>query len=200
MNRKWKNEIKRLGIGQEGLEKLELFQRKLEKWNKVHKITNYGREGIWEQILDSIYPFFHWKIEKGVMVDVGTGAGFPGLVVGLVYPQLKVKLVEPLKKRYSFLSYLKNLTNSSNIQIYPVRVENLSTSQPIDLITSRAVGDYQLLQKLTSHLWGENTRYLFYKGSKTPPPSFSYSQLNRGKRVYYLSIPILRGKKEDNKK
>lgn len=184
---KWKTAVEKLGIDKDALRKLELFSTHLEKWNRVHKLTNYRGGEIWEQIFDSLYPFHHWKIEKGVAVDVGTGAGFPGLVVGLAYPNLNMELVEPLKKRYSFLTYIKTLTGAKNIQISPSRVEKITLPHPVDLITSRAVGNYQLLFNLTSHLRGDSTKYLFYKGKGTPPPPFPHLSLQRDKRVYYLT-------------
>ena len=89
----------------------EKFINELLKWNKVHKLTNYKtKEDIKKQIKDSLYPLNEIKNSK-TAIDIGTGAGFPGLILAMAMPETKWYLVEPLKKRYSFLNYIKTLLN-----------------------------------------------------------------------------------------
>jgi 16S rRNA (guanine527-N7)-methyltransferase len=167
------------------LPKLEFFVEELERWNRVHKLTNYRGEEIWEQIYDSFYPIEQFKLRPKEVVDVGTGAGFPGLVLGILYPKTKFYLVEPLKKRYSFLNYLKSILALPNLEVLPTRVEEVKL-KGIDLITSRAVGDYSLLWTLTSHLRTPTTQLLLYQGPNAPVPTLPHRRLKRGGRIYYL--------------
>jgi len=144
-------------------EKYKIFINELLKWNKTHKLTNYNKEKIYEQIYDSLYPFKYIQNVK-TAIDVGTGAGFPGLILAIENPEIKWYLVEPLKKRYSFLNYIKMLLNLENVEIIPKRIEH-SNLQKVDLITSRAVMKTKDFLNLISPFIKENGTILLYKGS-----------------------------------
>jgi len=72
------------------------------------------------------------------LLDVGSGAGFPGLVIKIVRPELSVTLVEPRRKRVSFLRHVIRELKLSGIEVLPVRVEDLEPEALFPFITSRA--------------------------------------------------------------
>ncbi len=145
-------------------EKLEKFTDELLKWNKTHKFTNYNtKEEIYAQIEDSLYPLDRIK-DKKTAIDIGTGAGFPGLILAISMPETKWYLVEPLKKRYSFLNYLKILLNLKNVTVVPKRLENAEI-EPVELITSRAVMPTEEIIKIADPFLQKNGTILLYKGS-----------------------------------
>ena len=145
-------------------EKFEQFTNELLKWNKIHKLTNYKtKEEIKSQIEDSLYPLERIKNKK-TAIDIGTGAGFPGLILAIAMPDTKWYLVEPLKKRYSFLNYLKILLNLKNVEIVPKRLEESNLPQ-VELITSRAVMPTKEIVKLANPFLQKNGTILLYKGS-----------------------------------
>jgi len=145
-------------------EKFNIFTSELLKWNKVHKFTNYKTpEEIKEQINDSLYPLNKIKDTKTAL-DIGTGAGFPGLVLAMAMPDTQWYLVEPLKKRYSFLNYMKIKLNLSNIKIVPKRLENSQIS-PVELITTRAVMPTSKIIEISKPYLQKNGKILLYKGS-----------------------------------
>ena len=144
-------------------EKFEVFVNELLKWNKVHKLTNYKtKEEIYNQIEDSLYPIEWVKGENAI--DIGTGAGFPGLILAIATPQIQWYLVEPLKKRYSFLNYIKTLIDLKNVKIIPKRLEE-SNLPKVDLITSRAVTKTDTILKISKPFLKKNGKILLYKGS-----------------------------------
>jgi 16S rRNA (guanine527-N7)-methyltransferase len=143
--------------------KYEIFANELLKWNKTHKLTNYNKDEIFTQIEDSLYPLDFIK-EAKTAIDVGTGAGFPGLILAIALPDTKWYLVEPLKKRYSFLNYIKMLLNLENIKIIPKRIEK-SNLEKADLITSRAVMKTKDFLNLVKPFIKNNGTILLYKGS-----------------------------------
>jgi 16S rRNA (guanine527-N7)-methyltransferase len=145
------------------MDKFEIFTNELLKWNKTHKLTNYNKEEILNQINDSLYPINYIKDAKSA-IDVGTGAGFPGLILAMAMPDTKWYLVEPLKKRYSFLNYIKMLLNLENAEIIPKRIEK-SNLQKVDLITSRAVMKTKDFLDLVKPYIKNNGTILLYKGS-----------------------------------
>ena len=144
--------------------KLENFASILNEWNKIHNLTGAKNiDAIYLNIIDSLYPLTFIKIPK-TLLDVGTGAGFPGLVLAIALPDTKVVLAEPLKKRVAFLKYSAMDLSLSNVKVESKRVENIGY-EPFEMISSRAVTNTRLLLDLTSKVSNEATQYLFYKGS-----------------------------------
>jgi len=165
--------------------KFETFTNNLLKWNKTHKLTNYNnKEEIVEQIEDSLYPLEYIKNTK-TAIDIGTGAGFPGLILAIVMPKTKWYLVEPLKKRYSFLNYLKILLNLKNVEIVPKRLEEAALPK-VELITSRAVMPTSEIIKIAKPYLDKNGKILLYKGSNVlnELKGIKANIKNKGKRNY----------------
>ena len=145
--------------------KLEQFASLLHEWNGVHNLTGAKTiDAIYLNIIDSLFPLTFIKTPKTIL-DVGTGAGFPGLVLAIALPDTKVVLAEPLKKRVSFLKYSIIDLSLPNTSVEAKRVEKI-VSEPFELISSRAVTNTNLLLDLTADISDEDTEYLFYKGSK----------------------------------
>ena len=142
---------------------LENFAKLLNEWNKIHNLTGAKTiDAIYKNIVDSLYPLNFIK-EPKTLLDVGTGAGFPGLVLAIALPKTKVVLAEPLKKRVSFLKYAS--IDMENVKVEGKRVESVE-HEAFDLITSRAVTNTKLLLELTKNISSLKTEYLFYKGSR----------------------------------
>jgi 16S rRNA (guanine527-N7)-methyltransferase len=145
--------------------KLEGFASLLHEWNQIHNLSGAKSiDAIYVNIVDSLYPLTFIEKPK-TLLDVGTGAGFPGLVLAIALPDTKVVLAEPLKKRVSFLKYASIDLELTNVTVEAKRVENIE-HEAFDLISSRAVTNTRLLLDLTSKISDAHTEYLFYKGSR----------------------------------
>ena len=145
--------------------KLELFASLLNEWNQIHNLTGAKTiDAIYVNIIDSLYPLTFIEKPKALL-DVGTGAGFPGLVLAIALPQTEVVLAEPLKKRVSFLKYAAIDLELPNVSVEAKRVEQVEYDA-FELITSRAVTNTKLLLDLTKDISDSSTEYLFYKGSR----------------------------------
>ena len=152
-------------LDDEVLSKLEKFAALLHEWNRVHNLTGAKTvEAIYGNIVDSLYPLTFVKRPKSLL-DVGTGAGFPGLVLAVALPDTEVVLAEPLKKRVSFLKYACMDIGIDNVKVEAKRVETVE-HEVFDLISSRAVTNTKLLLELTKAVSDAHTEYLFYKGSR----------------------------------
>ena len=152
-------------LERETIVKLENFASLLHEWNQIHNLTGAKTiDAIYVNIVDSLYPLTFIKKPK-TLLDVGTGAGFPGLVLAIALPDTKVVLAEPLKKRVSFLKYAAIDLELSNVSVEAKRVEQVA-DEAFDLISSRAVTNTKLLLDLTSKISDAQTEYLFYKGSR----------------------------------
>jgi len=144
---------------------IQKYKEHLFKWNKIHNMTGAKDEKtINEFIYDAVFPVsFLPQVES--LMDIGTGAGFPGMILALGLPQTQVTLVEPLTKRASFLQFVKADLGLDNVTVVKKRVENMEP-KIFDIITSRAVTDTKMLLKLSENFRDENSKLLFYKGEK----------------------------------
>ena len=144
---------------------IQKYKEHLFKWNKIHNMTGAKDENaIDEFIYDAVFPVsFLPQVES--LMDIGTGAGFPGMILALGLPQTQVTLVEPLTKRASFLQFIKADLGLKNVTVVKKRVEDMEP-KVFDIITSRAVTDTKMLLKLSENFRDENSKLLFYKGEK----------------------------------
>lgn len=175
-------------------ERCEKFKSLLKEWGRVHNLTSpasLNDSDIEGNIIDSLYPL-KFLNHFDSFADVGTGAGYPGLILAIAKPDISCTLIEPRAKRAAFLSYVKNILGLKNVQVIQKRVEDVATTQ-FELITSRAVTNTELLLDLTKNIADENTAYLFYKGSiceeeiKTNRPH-NYEIISVGDYRNYLYI------------
>ena len=158
-------ESEKIVLESEMLSKLEEFASLLHEWNQIHNLTGAKSiDAIYVNIVDSLYPLTFVK-EPKTLLDVGTGAGFPGLVLAIALPNTEVVLAEPLKKRVSFLKYAAMDLGLSNVKVEAKRVEKVE-HEAFELISSRAVTNTKLLLELTDTISNRDTEYLFYKGSR----------------------------------
>jgi 16S rRNA (guanine527-N7)-methyltransferase len=167
---------------------IQKYKEHLFKWNKIHNLTGAKDEKtIDEFIFDSIYPIsFLPKIKN--LLDIGTGAGFPGMILALGLPETQVTLVEPLAKRAGFLQFVKADLELANVKVVKKRVEDME-SEIFDLVTSRAVTDTDMLLKLSANFRDENSKLLFYKGERVydeVPEGLKYKVIKTKNRHYLL--------------
>lgn len=145
-------------------EDCEVFIKLLQQWGKVHNLSGrLSRSDIEENILDSLYPLGFINKYRS-FADIGTGAGYPGLILAIAQRDIKAHLIEPRIKRVSFLNFVKASLKLENLTIYSSRVEEVKNLE-VELITSRAVTNTSLLLDITKNIKKENSSYLFYKGS-----------------------------------
>lgn len=144
---------------------IQKYKEHLLEWNKTHNLTGAKDEAtIDEFIVDALYPLTFLPKVKNIL-DIGTGAGFPGLILAMALRDTQVTLAEPLKKRASFLQFIKATLGLTNVTVISKRVENIP-SQTFELVTSRAVMDTKLLLELSKNHRDKNSLLLFYKGER----------------------------------
>ncbi|BDY12642.1 16S rRNA (guanine(527)-N(7))-methyltransferase RsmG [Hydrogenimonas cancrithermarum] len=144
---------------------LDAFAKHLMKWNRIHNLTGAKtRTAIDTQILDSIWPLTFLP-ERDSLLDIGTGAGFPGMVLAIALPETECTLCEPLRKRAAFLRFIARELGLKNVTVEAKRVEALEV-RPYTLITSRAVTETPTLIDWSRPFVSEGTQMLFYKGEQ----------------------------------
>lgn len=144
---------------------IQKYKEHLFKWNTIHNLTGAKDEKTLDEfIYDAIFPLSFIPKVKTLM-DIGTGAGFPGMILAFGLPNTEVTLVEPRAKRASFLQFIKADLNLQNVTVVKKRVEDME-AKIFDIITSRAVTDTKMLLKLSEKFRDKNSKLLFYKGEK----------------------------------
>jgi len=167
---------------------IQKYKEHLFKWNKIHNLTGAKDERtIDEFIYDSIFPITFLPKCKNLL-DIGTGAGFPGLILAMGLPNTKVTLVEPLAKRASFLQFIKADLGLENVKVVQKRVEEMP-SEIFELVTSRAVIDTKMLLELSKNFRDEHSMLLFYKGERVYdeiPGDLAHKVIKTQNRHYLL--------------
>ncbi|MDR1910722.1 MAG: 16S rRNA (guanine(527)-N(7))-methyltransferase RsmG [Helicobacteraceae bacterium] len=156
----------RLILFDEFYAKADQFTRMALHWNKTHNLSGAKNDhDIEKHIFDSVYPLsFLGGFES--CLDIGSGAGFPGLVLAMAKPRSRFTLVEPLNKRASFLQFAAAIMHIDNVTVIDKRVEQTPLAL-YDLIASRAVSDAKTIASLAAPFMGERSVLLLYKGKKT---------------------------------
>jgi len=175
------NELFRRGLAGLGLDlpdrqidRLGTYLAELQKWNKrINLVAKAPLETVIEShFLDSLtlLPLVRKCSEPGLM-DVGSGAGFPGLVLKIVCPDLPVILIEPRGKRCSFMRQVIRSLKLKEVSVLETRLErdnpvlsDLQNSMPI--ITSRAFGSVNLFLELAAPFCANGGRVICMKGRK----------------------------------
>jgi len=133
------------------ISKLLIYKELLIKWNKSFNLTSIkNTEVVTHHFLDclSIIPF----IKTSSLLDVGTGAGLPGIIIAIVKPDIKVSLIDKVGKKIAFIKRVVAELEIKNIDTYHERVELLTSEEKYDGIISRAFSNMDDFIKSTKHL------------------------------------------------
>lgn len=153
-------------IKEEQLQKLNNYYNLLKEWNEKINLTRIIEEK--DVYLKHYYDSL--TINRVVdlkniktLCDVGTGAGFPGIVLKIVFPHLKITLVDSLQKRVNYLNEIIKELGLKEIEAIHERGENYKGNY--DVVTSRAVANIEKLLKYTMHLVDKNGIFVAMKGN-----------------------------------
>jgi len=146
---------------------LQLVLKKNQQTN-LTAITNW-EEAVIKHLYDSLmvvrWPF--WPTASKIL-DLGTGAGFPGIPLAILCPQQQYCLVEANKKKAEFLSFIKNELRLDNISVVNDRAENIARQQKYreqyEIVTARAVANTAVLLELAIPLCQKDGYFIAYKG------------------------------------
>ena len=134
------------------------------KWNKTYNLSAIRsiNEGINKHLLDSLSIINY--IGNGKLLDVGSGAGLPGVVISIMKPELSVTVLDSVGKKCRFMQFAKTQLELNNLEVVNTRVEEYQVDECFMQITSRAFAQVDKTLKLTKHLLCDNGVYLLMKG------------------------------------
>ena len=161
--------VSRETISPQLLERLKHYDDVLMDWGARHNLVARSTLPLrWERhFLDSAQLYDLIPVSAKHLVDIGSGAGFPGLVFAAMGFErgLKVTLIESTGKKAAFLQAAATAMDLDNVQVIPSRIENVSVG-PVDILSARALAS---LSKLCAYAHGiaqKNTTLIFPKGGK----------------------------------
>jgi 16S rRNA (guanine527-N7)-methyltransferase len=160
------------GLGQMGMTPSQPQQRKLldylallMKWNRAYNLTAIRdpQEMVSRQLLDSlsILPLVQGK----QILDVGTGAGLPGIPLAICMPDAYFTLLDSNGKKTRFVQQAKMELGLDNLEVHQARVERFEAAKEFDTITSRAFAALPKIVELTARLLSSNGILLAMKGT-----------------------------------
>lgn len=166
----FKEALNKLGIEitEKQLAQFEQYMELLIEWNEKMNLTAITKEEeVWEKhFYDSIAPF--GKLEDISLCDVGSGAGFPGIPLKIVFPSMSLTIVEPLQKRCRFLETVKEELGLEKVEIHAARAEDFvkDNREKFDIVSARAVARLAILLELCAPLVCVDGSFIALKGKQ----------------------------------
>jgi 16S rRNA (guanine527-N7)-methyltransferase len=173
------------------VEKFVAFLRLLEKWNRATNLTAVRDplEMVTRHILDSlaVVPF----LTRGSLLDVGTGAGLPGLPIAIASPGLDVTLLDSNAKKLRFVRQAVAELGLDNVQVVQARMQEYQPGRSFDMVISRAVASLDELYRQSVHLMRPGGRMLFMKGAVPEQEIGVLKDGRAGLHIERLNVPGL---------
>ncbi len=184
--------IKSFGLeGKINVEACVFYLEEVLRWNKTHGLTTIvdPHEMAVKHLADSLS--IHKFITGSRLADIGTGGGFPGIPLALLFPEKQITLVESQNKKATFLRHIKRSLNLSNVEVIQQRVEKFFPEERFDGIITRAFSSLALMLQLTKHLCAPNGYFLAMKGAFPHDELLDIQSEYPHYRVENLSVPEL---------
>lgn len=171
MHKRFREQLAKQGIVLTSLmeEQLALYFHFLVEKNKVMNLTGItDEEGVyWKHFYDSATLLFNTDAKHKSLCDVGSGAGFPGIVIAILEPTVQVTIVDSLNKRILFLQELVEQLKISNVVCIHARAEELANTEmhreQYDIVTARAVARLPMLLELCAGFVKESGVFISMK-------------------------------------
>ena len=175
-----------LAIDDDKINRLLSFIKLIEKWNKAYNLTAIrDREAMVSlHLLDSlaILPY----VEGQRVIDIGTGAGLPGIPLAICLPETEFTLLDSNAKKTRFVQQAALELKLKNVSVCHSRVEQFHPEQAFDMVITRAFAGLPEMLGLTAHLLNKQGILLAMKGQK---PGAELEQMAVKKSVIPISVP-----------
>ena len=184
-------ELMDISLSDYQVDQLLAYHKLIEKWNQVYNLSAIRDpiESIKKHFLDSLSIVNF--IQPGLLLDVGSGAGLPGIVIAIMKPKTKVFTIDSVGKKCRFMQTVKTELSLENLTIVNNRVENFNSEEPFLQIVSRAFSSGIDTIEKTRHLISSNGRYLLMKGDNIEQENLQ----NFSSIIHSLKVPFVSDKR-----
>lgn len=172
-------------------QQLLAYLQLLHKWNAAYNLTAVRdpAQMVTRHLLDSLAVAPH--LPAGNAIDVGTGAGLPGVPLAILFPQRQFALLDSNGKKTRFLFQVKTALSLDNMQVHHQRVESFQPSGYYDVVLSRAYASLRDMVSSCRHLLAPGGRFLAMKGSLDPGELDQVAASCEVLAVHALAVPGL---------
>ena len=184
-------ELMDISLSDYQVDQLLTHHKLIQKWNQVYNLSAIRDpiESIKKHFLDSLSIVNF--IQPGLLLDVGSGAGLPGIVIAIMKPKTKVFTIDSVGKKCRFMQTVKTELSLENLTIVNNRVENFNSEEPFLQIVSRAFSSGIDTIEKTRHLISSNGRYLLMKGDNIEQENLQdFSPI-----IHSLKVPFVSDKR-----
>ena len=158
----------KIELNEKTVERFKKYASLLKEWNEKMNLTAITDEPeiVEKHFYDCLLPTDHDLLDDKLICDLGTGAGFPGMVWAIAYPKCVVTLVDATGKKCMFLNEVIKELNLTNAFVVNSRGEDLDMREHFDIVTARAVAPLNILLEVTVPLIKEKGLMIAMKGAK----------------------------------
>ena len=176
-----------INLSNDRLDKFLIYLDLICRWNKLHNLTAIREQEdvIKKHFLDSLSVVNF--INKGRVLDVGSGAGLPGIVIAIMRDDVEVTSIDSVEKKCRFMMHAKLNLDLKNLNVVNNRVEKFNSNECFNQIVSRAFATFEDTKKLTAHLICPLGEYLFMKGKHYKMESISENFIENKVNVPFVS-------------
>ena len=161
-----------IAFSEEQIQAFMVFLAELKKWNRTYNLTGIreDKDIVEKHFLDSLL-YLKAMPEGAIKVaDIGTGAGFPGIPIKIIRPEIEMYLIESSGKKVAFLRHVVKKIGLDRIEVIEKRVEEVKSGRelpsPVDIAVTRALFSIREFIKKSSHLVKEGGELILNKGPK----------------------------------
>lgn len=158
-----------ISLTEKQLNQLDTYFHMLVEWNEKMNLTNITeKEDVYlKHFYDSITLAFYHSLDSQHICDIGAGAGFPSIPLKIVFPNLKVTIVDSLNKRITFLNALFEALELDQVEAVSARAEEYCENhrESFDIVTARAVARFEILDELCLPLVKLGGYFIALKGA-----------------------------------
>ena len=192
----WSNSECTVAMDEDKAQKLTELVMLLCKWNQALNLTAIRdpMEMVVLHILDSmsIEPFIFGKN----VADVGTGPGFPGLVLAILHPEIHFTLIDSIAKKISFVKNATNNLKLTNVTAVNGRCESLTPDEPFECIVSRAFAPLERIVTWCRSLLADNGKFVAMKGNLSDEERNDLPKDAVIEKIAELKVPGLDAKRQ----
>lgn len=184
-------ELMNISLSDKQIQQLLCYLSLILKWNRIYNLSAIRDpiESVKKHLLDSL-SIIHF-VQPGLLLDVGSGAGLPGIVIAIMKPETEVFVLDSVGKKCRFMQAVKSELALENLIVVNSRVESFKSKKSFSQITSRAFAEASKTIQLTKHLLEENGRYLLMKGSNIHEEDVD----NFNVKVHSMTVPFVSDKR-----
>lgn len=184
-------ELMNISLSDKQIQQLLCYLSLILKWNRIYNLSAIRDpiESVKKHLLDSL-SIIHF-VQPGLLLDVGSGAGLPGIVIAIMKPETEVFVLDSVGKKCRFMQAVKSELALENLSVVNSRVESFKSKKSFSQITSRAFAEASKTIQLTKHLLEENGRYLLMKGSNIHEEDVD----NFNVKVHSMTVPFVSDKR-----